>query len=571
MNARPLLVILVALTHSTPLFAHGGEDHEHAPVAPAALKAASHQASATTEDVEVLLKWETLHPGTDNTVQLFLADARTNQPVTDARVELEGQEAGIKTTATTTASPGVYTLVLKPAREGSFTLVVSISAKELEDLVPVEGVVVRAPPAKEEQAAGVDPLRAALLGVPVLVLILALAWRGRGRTKGGAAVGAMLLAAIPSVGRAHGGEDHGDPAPTQAAHVQAGAVVELQKETQFLIGLRTAPAGVVPIARKLNTLGTVRPRAGSAAQLASPVAGHVTTAGEPLLPGMPVRKGQTLLVMEGNLSGTERAQVAQSRATSRANVAQAQQRLDQARRDRGRLELARDTVAQKDVQRAELAVSLAEEELTRARADLEALASDDSGNLKVNRFPIKAPIDGYIVSVNAAPGSYVEAGKPLAEIVNVQSVWVEAEVFEQDVARLENVSKAFVIVGAYPDERFEARLVTLSRAMHAETLTFPAIFELKNPDQKLRLGMSARVQILEGGAEDRVAIPKSAVISDRGERWVFVKTGAEAFELRAVSVGDSDGTMVAVKEGVHEGDLVVTSGVYELRATAGGR
>ncbi|MFN7134529.1 MAG: efflux RND transporter periplasmic adaptor subunit, partial [Myxococcales bacterium] len=192
-------------------------------------------------------------------------------------------------------------------------------------------------------------------------------------------------------------------------------------------------------------------------------------------------------------------------------------------------------------------------------------ASDASSGDGVSRFALLAPLDGVVAEAHATVGEQVDPSRSLFTILDSRVVWVEANVFAGDVARVEAAREAVIHVEAYPGIDFHAPLINLGQLVDEATRTVRAIFEARNPDGKLRPGMFAEVAIGSGAPEHLLAVPLSALVEEGARRVVFVKVGPEHFVEREVKTGPRDGEHVAILGGLVEGELVVIQGVYQLR------
>ncbi|HVG64107.1 MAG TPA: efflux RND transporter periplasmic adaptor subunit [Hyalangium sp.] len=373
---------------------------------------------------------------------------------------------------------------------------------------------------------------------------------------------------LATVAWGHGGEEHGSPPATPAA---AGPGISVRKETQFLLEIRTVRAQVRPLEARLVAPGKVIPRTDRYAQVASPVTGLVTASGNGVpLVGQKVKKGQVLATIQQSLSASEATQFSTGLIQAEAEASRAQAALEQARRDLARLESLKGVVAEKEVQQATLAVRTAEEELNRSRAAREVLAGARQGQ-GTARFALTAPIDGVLVEARATVGEQVEPSRPLFTVLDAAVVWVEARVYENDVARVEAATGALVHSAAYEGQHFPARLYNVGQVVEEGTRSVRVLFELDNRDGRLRPGMFVDVAIGAGGQREALAVPEAAVAEEEGRTFVFIHTAPELFERREVVLGVRDGDWREVRRGVKQGERVVVRGVGTLQAARGGR
>lgn len=379
------------------------------------------------------------------------------------------------------------------------------------------------------------------------------------------AVGVLLVAAVAW---GHGGEDHGAPPTKQGA---AGLGISVSKETQFLLEIRTERVRTRSVEARLVAPGKVIPRTDRYAQVASPVPGIVIASGSGVpLVGQKVKKGQVLATVQQSLSASEATGLSTGLIQAEAESIRAQAALEQARKDLTRLESLQGVVAEKDVQQAQLAVRTAEQELNRARSAREVLSGARQGQ-GTTRFTLTAPIDGVLVEARATVGEQVDPSRPLFTVLDASVVWVEARVYENDVARVEAATGALVHSEAYEGQHFTARLYHVGQVVDEGTRSVRVLFELDNREGRLRPGMFVDAAIGAGGRQQALAVPEAAVIEEEGRSFVFLHTGPEQFERREVVLGVRDGEWRAVRQGVREGDRVVVKGVGTLQATRGGR
>lgn len=379
------------------------------------------------------------------------------------------------------------------------------------------------------------------------------------------AAGVLLVAAVAW---GHGGEDHGALLTKQGA---AGPGISVAKETQFLLEIRTERIRTRSVEARLVAPGKVIPRTDRYAQVASPVPGIVTASGSGVpLVGQKVKKGQVLATVQQSLSASEATGLSTGLIQAEAESTRAQAALEQARKDLARLESLEGVVAEKDVQQAQLAVRTAEQELNRARSAREVLSGARQGQ-GTTRFTLTAPIDGVLVEARATVGEQVDPSRPLFTVLDASVVWVEARVYENDVARVEAATGALVHSAAYEGQHFSARLYHVGQVVDEGTRSVRVLFELDNREGRLRPGMFVDAAIGAGGRQQALAVPEAAVIEEEGRSFVFLHTGPEQFERREVVLGVRDGEWRAVRQGVREGDRVVVKGVGTLQATRGGR
>lgn len=178
----------------------------------------------------------------------------------------------------------------------------------------------------------------------------------------------------------------------------------------------------------------------------------------------------------------------------------------------------------------------------------------------------RSPVSGIVTEKKAVQGMRFMPGEPLYQVADLSSVWVLADVFEQDIAHVRPGAKARVRINAYPDKTFEGTVSYVYPALKAETRTVPVRVELPNPGQMLKPAMFAQVELPVGNKVPVVTVPTSAVIDSGTRRLVFVQAGEGRFEPREVKLGQRGDNYVEVIDGVRDGEPVVVAANFLIDA-----
>ena len=109
---------------------------------------------------------------------------------------------------------------------------------------------------------------------------------------------------------------------------------------------------------------------------------------------------------------------------------------------------------------------------------------------------IKSPLSGYIDEIYFVPGDINPDGefRKLLSIIDLSTVWVQAEIYERDLPLFQNAPEALIATTAYPGETFRARFQTLGSEIDPVTRTLPVYFEISNPEGKLKVGLRVSIQ-----------------------------------------------------------------------------
>ena len=188
----------------------------------------------------------------------------------------------------------------------------------------------------------------------------------------------------------------------------------------------------------------------------------------------------------------------------------------------------------------------------------------------------RAPVAGIVTEKKAVQGMRFMPGDALYQIADLSSIWVQADVFEQDIAAVSLGQKARIRINAYPGEVFEGRIAYVYPTLKADTRTVPVRIELANPKGRLKPAMFAEVEIPVAGATQVVTVPNSAVIDSGNKQVVIVQLAEGRFEPRPVQLGQRGNDFVQVLDGIRDGEMVVTSANFlidaesNLKAALGG-
>lgn len=181
---------------------------------------------------------------------------------------------------------------------------------------------------------------------------------------------------------------------------------------------------------------------------------------------------------------------------------------------------------------------------------------------------VAAPIAGVITKREANVGTNVDPSTQLFTIVDLATVWLVADVFEKDFARVRVGTLATITTSAYPDLALRGRVSYIDAQVSPETRTAKVRVEVPNPRAELRLGMYA--EAVFGGDEGPATplIPRSAVqnVGDRTVVYLVDPTQPGRFTEREVRLGTPAADRVSVLAGVKPGDVVVAEGSFSVRA-----
>ena len=178
---------------------------------------------------------------------------------------------------------------------------------------------------------------------------------------------------------------------------------------------------------------------------------------------------------------------------------------------------------------------------------------------------VDAPIDGIVVEKMAVKGQMVEAGMKLYRLADLSIVWVQSQIYEQDLALLKLGQEAEVSLSYLPDRKFRGRVTYIYPTVDEKTRTARVRMEFHNPGLFLKPGMFATVELHADLEPEALLVPDTAVLRSGDKNTVFVALENGKFEPREVTVGArGENDTYQVLSGLKEGERVVTSGQFLL-------
>jgi len=231
---------------------------------------------------------------------------------------------------------------------------------------------------------------------------------------------------------------------------------------------------------------------------------------------------------------------------------------------------AHHAIAERDLQAAESAEIQAQADFQAAEQSLKVLGIPKPDTL-VERpvspeVPLLAPISGEVVERLCAPGQVIQTGQTQCFTVsNMKTVWVLANVYENQLAYVHVGDPVTIHTDAYPDV-FKGRISFMGAALDATSRTLQARIDTANPAGKLKKDMYVTATVVAGKIKDALLVPDSAVLRDaQNEPFVYLLKSENQFERRQVKLGESNNGQTQILGGVTAGDQVAGDGSLFLQ------
>jgi Cu(I)/Ag(I) efflux system membrane fusion protein/cobalt-zinc-cadmium efflux system membrane fusion protein len=189
-------------------------------------------------------------------------------------------------------------------------------------------------------------------------------------------------------------------------------------------------------------------------------------------------------------------------------------------------------------------------------------------------FTFASPVSGYVVERMVLPNAYVQPEMRLYSIADLSTVWVNAQVFQQDAGKLKPGDAADITVDAYPTRIFHAHVEQVLPQVDPATRTLRVRLSMPNPTLALKPGMFVNVR-LRAPLGRQLFVPASAVLQAGSRQIVFLSRGQGSLEPREVQLSTPTDEGFVVLKGLKSGDTVVTSANFlidsesQLQAAAG--
>jgi len=341
-------------------------------------------------------------------------------------------------------------------------------------------------------------------------------------------------------------------------------IVTLTDEAMKRAGIEIATVAAGSATDVLRLPAVVEPNAYARVSVTPLVTGRVTSVSAQL--GAQVRQGQTLATVFSPELADAQTQYISARAELDAHereLARTEKLVQIGAASRQELERihAEHTGQQTRVESARSRLDL----LGMSREAVESLASGKSVDASTE---VPAPISGVVTERLVNMGLNVDPATKLFTVVDLSTVWIVANLYEKDFARVRVGDPATVVTPAYPDRQIQGRVSYIDPQVSPESRTTKVRVEVSNPHYDLRLGMLAEAQIQASTSTSVAFIPRIAVQNVADRSFVYVaKPGAPGqFMEREVLVGQPSGERIQVVSGVVAGDKVVTEGSFFMRA-----
>lgn len=369
-----------------------------------------------------------------------------------------------------------------------------------------------------------------------------------------------LVAVLVLAACGHRAADAGEPSmaygtsPAESTSAQLFTVPQQQMSHVQVVTVEASP-----LPRVLRLTGSVAYNSFETTPVITQVGGPVSRI--LVLPGEVVRTGQVLL----EVASPDYAQ-------DRTNYLKARDAFSLAEKAYARAQdlYAHGANALADLEQAESTRDQAHADLQAAEQALKVLgvSNPDSlaGGPSSAQIPLLSPIGGEIVERLVSPGQVLAAGATQCfTISNMATVWVLANVYQQDLGYVRAGDEVEITTDAYPDT-FRGRISYIAPAVDPTTRTLQVRIVTDNPGDKLKKDMYVTAMVRAATIPHAITVPDAAVLrTAENQPFVYVAMGPNQFGQRLVAVGESQGGRTQIQSGLREGEQVVADGSLFLQ------
>ena len=286
------------------------------------------------------------------------------------------------------------------------------------------------------------------------------------------------------------------------------------------------------------------------------VSGNVQ--GVNVMPGDYVHQGQVLGVVKSAEVANYNSSLTDADAAVRLTSRQLAQQKD----------LFKSGLAsQVDITNAEVAYEQARAARTAAQQVLSV-----NGNNRNGEYLIKAPIEGFIVQKNVNNGMSIRSDNNtgLFTISDLKNVWVQANVYEQNISKIKQGDSVQVTTISYPDKVFYGKVDELMNVLDPTSKTLKMRVVLNNPGYLLKPGMFATISLADKESQKAISVSSKALVFDNSQYYVVTINGKKDVQIRPVNVILNNGTTAYIQSGLQPGERVVGSNAILIYGSLNG-
>lgn len=276
-----------------------------------------------------------------------------------------------------------------------------------------------------------------------------------------------------------------------------------------------------------------------------------------LLPGLKIRKGEVIAVMEDQ----QYIQLQQDYLTTKAKLAFSKSEFER-QKELNASKASSDKVFQQiqmEYNTQRISLSSLDQKLRMININPGSISESNISRT----IPVYSPINGFVSKVNVNIGKFVNPSDVLFELIDPSSIHLNLKIFEKDLNKLSLGQKLVAYTNNQPDKKYAGEISLISRDLSAER-TAEVHCHFENADKSLAPGMYMNAEI-ELKSNNTLAIAEEAIVNFEGLGYIFVQKTTKEFEMIPIETGTSENGFIEVlNKDKFRGKLLVIKGAYTL-------
>ncbi|MBI5476672.1 MAG: efflux RND transporter periplasmic adaptor subunit [Ignavibacteriales bacterium] len=354
-----------------------------------------------------------------------------------------------------------------------------------------------------------------------------------------------------------------DESKKEETHTEQTEIVKLSAESIKQIKLETEIVKLKSFTGYLSVPAKVITNQDNEAQVGSLIQGRVHQIFVKV--GDYVKAGQTLLTVEGLDVGAIKAGFLKAKATldySKATFERQKKLFDdkigsQKALLESQAEYEKALAEYKAEDKRIHSVGLNDEDVTMGK---------DGDEHTSGTLPVKSHLDGIVIERNVVVGQFVDASTNAFKVINTNTVWIDGQIYEKDLAKINNKTSAVFTTMTYPNEKFIGRIIYTGQTVDEQSRTITVRGEFSNPDNKLKPQMFGDLKFSIGSEVKSILLPVEALVKDADQSYLFISINDTTFGKRVVTTGSSVDDLIEITSGLNQGESIVSKGIFYLKS-----
>lgn len=341
-----------------------------------------------------------------------------------------------------------------------------------------------------------------------------------------------------------------------AAYRLQGDTIVVAAGSRLAAKLKTGVVQPDSFREQLTTAATVKAIPTQYAEIAPLFKGRITRSALRL--GMAVQPGTILFEISSP-----------DYSAAQKTFFQEKSQLEQARKNLLRQQdlHAHGVGVQKDLEEAQTAYAVEQQEYGQAAAALRLFHTDPDHMILGQALPVRSPIAGEVIENKVVPGQLLnDDAAGIAIVADLSKVWIAGQVKEKDLHLLETLKSCTIEIPAYPGKQLPGKLYHVSPVVDEATRSVAVLIEAGNADRSLKPGMYVTASFSDA-AVPALLVPSGAILQLNDSSFVFVEAAPGRYLRRKVVTGTEVGGRILIREGLTAGEHILTQGGFYLLDT----